>query len=98
MRSFTHLGKWLTVATISTLIWVAGQIPDGKLHVIFCDVGQGDAELIVKGRVQILVDGGPKADRVLDCLAAHMPFWDRNLEMIVNSHPHADHVGGLPEV
>jgi competence protein ComEC len=33
--------------------------PDGKIRVVFCDVGQGDATLISKGNTQILVDGGP---------------------------------------
>ncbi len=35
-------------------------LPDGKLHVYFLDVGQGDGILVVApdGR-QILVDGGP---------------------------------------
>jgi competence protein ComEC len=27
-----------------------------------------------------------------------MPFWDRSLDLVVNTHPEADHLGGLPEV
>ena len=77
----------------------AGTLPDGRLHVAFLDVGQGDAILITtpSGR-QILVDGGPSPAAVLQGLGQHMPFWDRSLDVVVNTHPEADHLSGLPEV
>jgi len=71
--------------------------PDQELHLIFCDVGQGDAILITKGTTQVLVDGGPNK-KVLSCLANHLPFWDRTIEMIILTHPDNDHLGGLPDV
>ena len=80
------------------LIWGAVfQLPDQKLHLVFCDVGQGDAILVSYQTVQILIDGGPD-NRVLNCLSRHLPFWDRKIEMIVLTHPQADHFGGLIEV
>lgn len=71
---------------------------DGRLHVTFCDVGQGDAIYLrtPKG-ADILIDGGPN-DRVLACLGQHMPFWDRQLELVVLTHPQADHLTGLISV
>lgn len=71
---------------------------DDKLHLVFCDVGQGDAIFIrtPKG-VDILIDGGPN-DSVLSCLSRHMPFWDRSIEVILLTHPHADHLNGLLSV
>lgn len=74
------------------------KLSDGKLHIVFCDVGQGDAIYIKtpKGS-DILVDGGPD-EKVLGCLFHHMPFWDRNIEMMVLSHPQADHLTGLISV
>ena len=70
-------------------------LDDGRLHLIFCDVGQGDAILIRTTRsLDILVDGGPD-ERVLNCLGKHLPFWDRKLEMVILTHPHADHFTGL---
>lgn len=67
----------------------------GKFKVVACDVGQGDATLIVTtSGSQVLVDGGP-GKKVLDCLGSYMPFWDRDVEMIVLTHPQKDHMEGL---
>ena len=71
--------------------------PDDKVHLIACDVGQGDGILITKGFTQILIDGGPN-DRVLGCLARNMPFWDRTIELIINTHQDKDHIYGLNSV
>lgn len=73
------------------------QLPDNKLHLVFCDVGQGDAILVSYRTTQVLVDGGPN-NRVLHCLANNMPFWDRTIEMVVATHPEADHISGLIDV
>ncbi|HSW89172.1 MAG TPA: MBL fold metallo-hydrolase [Candidatus Saccharimonadales bacterium] len=68
---------------------------DNKLRLIFCDVGQGDAIFIkTPGGSTILVDGGPDKS-VLQCLSNHMPFWKRNISMVILTHPHADHLQGL---
>lgn len=71
--------------------------PNSKVQMIFCDVGQGDATLIQYGFTQLLIDGG-KDDSVLKCLDRHMPFWDRNIEMLVVTHPDYDHYGGVEGV
>jgi len=75
------------------------QLPDGKLHVYFLDVGQGDAIFIVtpQGR-QILIDGGPAPSVILNQLARHMPFWDRSLDLVVATSSDADHLAGLVAV
>jgi len=80
------------------LVWVGVQMPDKNLHVVFCDVGQGDATLIIKGNFQMVVDGGPAGEKLLSCLGKHMPFWDRKIEVVVNTHPQKDHLGGLDEL
>lgn len=87
---------WLILAII--LIWVAiFQLPDSQLHLVFCDVGQGDAILIYQASTQILVDGGPDQS-VLNCLSNHLPFWDREIEIVIATHPEADHITGLIDV
>lgn len=71
---------------------------DNKLHVVICDVGQGDAIFIrTPSGDDLLVDGGPD-DSVLSCLSSHMPFWDRSLEEVFLTHPDADHITGLVSI
>ncbi len=61
----------------------------------FIDVGQGDAILIDKGDTDILVDGGPSSTNVL----AYLQGQDiADIDLLVATHPHADHIGGLPDV
>lgn len=88
---------WLGFLFLLALIFVFSQWPDGKTHIIACDVGQGDAILVTNGFSQVLIDGGPD-DSVLSCLERHLPFWDRQLELVVLTHPETDHFRGLTEV
>jgi competence protein ComEC len=82
------------------LAWIAAfQMPDGRLHVHFLDVGQGDAILIqCPNGQQIMVDGGPEPSVLLSHLGRRMPFWDHSLDLVVLTHPEEDHLGGLVEV
>lgn len=92
--------KYLFVflALVAVLIWLAVlTYPKPRLKLVACDVGQGDAILAVYGKTQILVDGGV-GNKVLDCLSRHIPFWDRQIELVVLTHPQLDHFGGLVEV
>jgi competence protein ComEC len=93
--------KWivspLLVLTVFTLVF-AFSMPDEKLHVYFLDVGQGDAILVSKGSRQILVDGGPSPQAITTALGKEMPFWDRSIDLVVLTHPDADHITGLIEV
>ncbi len=85
------------MALMTVVTWVAVfQFPDGKLHVVFLDVGQGDAIFIeTPAGAQILIDGGPEGSTLLSELGGQMPFWDRTLDLIVLTHPDADHLTGL---
>ena len=65
-----------------------------RLAVWVFDVGQGDAIFIDGPEKQILIDGGPNGI-VLEKLTSVIPFWDRSIDVIINTHPHADHVTGL---
>jgi competence protein ComEC len=71
--------------------------PDNKAYLIACNVGQGDALLITRESTQILIDGGPNS-KVLECLANNMPFWDKEIELMINTHPEKDHLAGLVAV
>ncbi len=89
---------FIVVGLLSLVLWQEITINDGKLHVVFCDVGQGDAIFIrTPQKTDILIDGGPDK-RVLDCLSKHMPFWDKTIDVVILSHPHQDHFAGLIDV
>ncbi len=93
--------KWviLPLLVIAVLVSLtAATMFDDELHVSFLDVGQGDAILIQKGSQQVLVDGGPSPQAISLGLGKKMPFWDRTIELVVLTHPSADHVTGLVEV
>ncbi len=94
--------KWLTIpALLVVAILVsltAATMPDAHLHVSILDVGQGDAILISRGSQQILIDGGPSPQDITLGLGDKMPFWDRTIELVILTHPSADHVTGLVEV
>ncbi len=82
---------------VALLMWLAvSTLPDGRLHVDILDVGQGDAILVTfpDGR-QMLVDGGPSSTELNWRLGQQMPFWDHSLDLVVNTHPDADHLAGL---
>ncbi|MFH0854642.1 MAG: ComEC/Rec2 family competence protein [bacterium] len=65
------------------------------MRVIFFDVGQGDASLIMaEGGINILIDGGP-CKKVIEKLDKYLSFWDRKIDIMVLTHPHADHIIGL---
>lgn len=68
------------------------------LTVAFLDVGQGDAIFIESpSGKQMLIDGGPDKSVVRE-LSRVMPFYDRTIDVVINTHPDRDHIGGLPEV
>lgn len=71
-----------------------GAAPPRHVTVRVFDVGQGDAILVQDGYAEMLIDGGPD-DAVLGKLGRAMPFFDRTIETIVLTHPHADHFVGL---
>jgi len=74
---------------------VASSTLTGTLKVHFIDVGQGDSILIDLGSEEVLIDGGKKSPGVTDYIREYI---DGPLEVMVITHPHADHIGGLIKV
>ena len=68
------------------------------LKVEFLNVGQGDSAFIqTPENHQILIDGGPNST-VLSKLAQNIPFWDKDLDLVILTHPESDHMQGLLDV
>lgn len=66
--------------------------PVVELKVHFIDVGQGDSILIDYGDTEVLIDGGDRSPGVVTYLSDYV---DGAIEVMVATHPHADHIGGL---
>ena len=79
-------------------VFAALESKKGKLLVAFLNIGQGDAIYIrTPNGADMLIDGGPGRS-VLRELGRVMPFYDRTIDVVLATHPDADHVGGLPSV
>jgi len=66
------------------------------LEVNFLDVGQGDATLVqYLGQYQVLVDGGPSGRNLLNEVGKVIPAADKQIEIVVLTHPDKDHLAGL---
>jgi competence protein ComEC len=85
-------------ALLSLCLFLFFYHPAKFLEVDFLSVGQGDAELIKTPYGQnILIDGGPD-NKVLAELGRDLPWLDRKIDLVINTHPHDDHVSGLIDV
>jgi beta-lactamase superfamily II metal-dependent hydrolase len=65
--------------------------------VSFIDVGQGDSILIDDGSYEVLIDAGT-ADKGETVSNYIKPYVDGDLDLMIATHAHADHVGGLTRV
>ena len=103
----TQVGRYLWPVSVGLIL--AGAIAylavgqavagDGKLHVHFLDVGQGDAIFITtpNGK-QALIDGGPEFGGAAQALSERMLPWDRSLDLVIVTHLDSDHSRGLLRV
>lgn len=84
-------------AVFALYLFFARPALPARAEVIFLNVGQGDAILIQEKQMQILVDGGNGRD-ILNRLGEVMPFADKQIDLVVLTHPDEDHMGGLIKV
>lgn len=69
----------------------------GALMVHFIDVGQADAILIDNQNYEVLIDGGNNKDG--KTVASYLQTYvDGPLDLVIATHPDADHIGGLDDV
>lgn len=86
----------LTLIGIIAFFLLFSPVNASFLEIYFLDVGQGDASLIIcpTGKVA-LIDSGPSSDIILDHLIA---LNVEQIDLIIASHAHADHITGMDEI
>ena len=91
--------RWHLAAGFAVLVLLFAYFyaaPDGRLHVVVLDAGQGDAIFIQTPRgKQVLIDGGADGPQTLAQVGQRMPFWDRRLDMLVLTSPSSGRLSGL---
>lgn len=91
----------LTLVFISTIFIIYFSIlfaPKNFLKISFLDVGQGDSILFQTPRGgKILVDGG-RDKSVLLRLSNELPFFTKEIDLLIATHDDSDHIAGLLEV
>ncbi|HLD03672.1 MAG TPA: MBL fold metallo-hydrolase [Candidatus Dojkabacteria bacterium] len=90
------------VIIIGVTVWLLsswiGHFTDVSLKIFFLNIGQGDAILVKSpDNKYLLIDSGPD-QTVLSELSAVMPFWIRTIDLVIATHPDADHIGGLLDI
>jgi beta-lactamase superfamily II metal-dependent hydrolase len=71
---------------------------DGRLNIYALDVGQGDSLLVISpGGKTVLIDAGPPGAGN-EVVAALNQRGVKILDLVVATHPHADHIGGMRQV
>ena len=84
------------MAAVVVLVFdpLAGGVRPSGLQVTAIDVGQGDAYLVESPTTRVLVDAGAD-EAAARWLARH---GRRHIDVVVVTHPHLDHVGGVAAV
>src|SRR5260370_24238380 len=83
-----------SVRVALTLLLLALPLRAQQLELRFLDVGQGDAILIREGGKTALVDAGHSAT----ILSRLQVLGVNTIDLVVASHNHADHIGGMAAV
>ncbi len=98
-REHWRAGVLLAFLFANIAVWSAVyELKPGPLRVAFLDVGQGDAIFIeTPTHKHLLLDGGPDKS-VMTELGQLLPFGTKRIDVVMESHPDKDHIGGLPEV
>lgn len=97
-----HLFQKLIVGLLAVnalFVWFLIKLPGNAAEVHFLDIGQGDAILIRTPQYHnILIDGGPPGSRLIQEMGNILPPLEKTIDLIILTHPHLDHIGGLIEV
>ncbi len=98
IKTFLKILPIIFVILVTLWFFVLSGKDGRELEIISFDIGQGDAILIKTPENQtMLIDGGPN-NKVLQKLGQYLPVLAKRIDIVLLTHPHADHVSGLIEV
>ena len=93
LEAFGYTVSWNSGT--KTVIAVSSGGTEVTIHII--DVGQGDSIFIDAGSKEVLIDAGTASAG--EKVSAYIrPYVDGDLELVIATHIHADHIGGLPAI
>ena len=100
IRKKRPLFRPLMAVMMAGVLVMIGFVPLPSFHsrdtVTVLDVGEGDAILLRDSTgASVLVDGGPDEEKIIEKLEERGVS---KLDLVVSSHPHADHMAGLVSV
>lgn len=94
----------LTLGLLALIVFAASFLAEEErgrandLRLWFFDIGQGDSILIdTPDQRQILIDGGPD-ETVLTRLNQALPVTDKEIDLVILTHNHSDHLTGVNAV
>ncbi|MDV3428899.1 MAG: MBL fold metallo-hydrolase [Bacillota bacterium] len=91
--------KWFKLVIISIIILIFSSCfkPNKGIKISCINVGEGDSILIQYNNKNFLIDGGPLdgSDKLLKYIKSNRI---KNFSCIFITHPHEDHIGGLPKI
>jgi competence protein ComEC len=88
------------LAVLTFLTWRSVlSMPDGRLHLLFLDVGSADGILITtpSGRL-VLINGGESPSALANQIGRRIPPFNRNIDYLVVASTQENQVAALPRV
>lgn len=102
-KTITLIYKWILsnivlVVFLGMGLYLYFEIVEYRPRVVFMDVGQGDAILLIDESGQkILIDGGA-GNYIVYSIANYLHPRDRFIDTVILTHPHEDHLSGLIDI
>ncbi len=96
LRPAVALGGTLVAGV---LIWNGyATAPDGRTRVVFIDTPSAATFIQTPAGNKILIDGGANPSAVLSAVGQRMPFWDRQIDLLVLTNSDDTYLAGLVEI
>ncbi len=88
-----------TVTTAVTTTFAPPPAVEGTMEITVLDVGQADCVLLRTEEHTVLIDTGDKKNAVTEKIVTHLQSLGiESIDYLVLTHPHADHIGGAPDI